>query len=310
VPAAAFGLTVWEFYVYKTRVVWILLKIPELRHSWILALPAWIIGVIAFHWFTEFGHNQSWVESERCKRFNFVVLFAHASIIAQGWGAYAFTSYFLKVLHRVRHCSMPLPQLAVVMVIGLGFTAMMEWGRGYVPREEEPEPPLPPEALYAQTYREVQVDWWHLSASLLLIAFLAVAVAVGVVLWINGEVPSSAVLVCALVGFPAAALTGSLGRSELLVTPKAVTHRWGLFAVRLPLGDIETCGVGDVDAKWKRPRGVKMTSRRKRGGPFVEIAVKNGRVYRLGAIRPTHICHLIEKARKDLPPTPSAAEGE
>ncbi len=92
-------------------------------------------------------------------------------------------------------------------------------------------------------------------------------------------------------------IVASLGCNKLIVTPTAVTHWLGLFRIRLPVAEIESCVVGDPDA-WGKARGVKMTSRRRRGERFVEITMKNGRVYRLGAIRPTHVRELIERARK------------
>ena len=300
VPAAAFALTVWSAYAYEVRLARITRIIPELRIGWLVALPAFWIGWALFNWLIGFGHNQTWVQSERRKRVNGYALVAQCGVITSGWFGYALNNVFRQMMHRFIPPVISIPLLFVMLAVGTAVTATLEWTRRYIPREETPEPPLPADAASMPCYREVQTDWWYLSSSFILLlmtgAFFAVAVAAhlssiepGV-----GLILGMAALICVDI------LVGSLGCNVLAVTPDSATHWSSVFRIRLPVAEMESCVGGDRNS-WGKPRGVKMTSRRKRGERFVEITMTNGRVYRLGALRPTHICQLIGKPAPETP---------
>jgi len=296
VPAAAFALTVWSVYVYETRVAWVVRRIPELRHSGLGALPWLLLGMVSAFWFVEFGHNQFWVLSERRKRFNAYVLVIQCAVITHAWFAYSFTSVFLAMLHHhAARPAIPVPLLLAFIVTGTGITALLEWSRKYVAREEPPEPPLPAEAANAPCYRERALDWWYLSSSLILLVFTLTVMALAIAARDTGLIAGMAAAICGVV------VVATLGCNVLIVTPTAVSHWFGLFRIRVPIADMESCVLGDPEPG-RRPRGVKMTSRCKRGERRVEIRMTNGRVYRLGALRPSHICELIGKPASQVEP--------
>ena len=99
VPAAAFALTVTRATCIRL-VAWVVRRIPELRHSGLGILPWFVLSIVVASWFAEFGHNQSWVRSERRKRFNAYGLVMQCGIITNAWLAYALTSVLLAVTRR------------------------------------------------------------------------------------------------------------------------------------------------------------------------------------------------------------------
>jgi hypothetical protein len=310
VPAAAFALTVWSVCVYETRVAWVVQRIPELQHYGLGALPWVLLGMVLAWWLVEFGYNLSWVQSERRKRFNAYVLVLQSVVITHAWSAYAFTSVFLSMLHRhAARPAVPVSLLLALIVAGTGTTALLEWSRKYVPREEPPEPPLPADALGAPCYRELAIDWWMMPGLVVLCGIALVCLVAVIMSYAQGEHPGIGSLLRLAFIIVGAGLTVSMSRTALSVTPMAFTYWSGPVRIRLSVAEIETCVPGRRDDD-ERPRGVKRTSWCRRGQRCIEITMTNGRVYRLGALRPTHICQLVEQARKDLPPAPSAAAGE
>lgn len=301
VPAAAFMVAVWSYYVYQTHLAAFLRTVPELRNSLIALLPDFCIGAIVFFWFIEFGHNQSWVQSERRKRFNAYALIMQCSIILHAWLAFACTCITLWMSYHVAPPPNQLPLLALMIVVGLGISAVLEWSRKYVPLEETPEPPLSGYAVHG-CYRETAIDWWTLIGALFLLAFALTPI-------VASLCPRNEATVCLLVGIPGTGLLVSLSVRVLRVTTQTLIYWLGPFRIRLPLSEMKSCMPGRRDEE-KKPRGMKRTTWRKRGERCVDITMKNGRVYRLGTLRPSHICELIQQALKDLPPAPSAAEGE
>lgn len=302
VPAAAFGSAVWGFCVYKSDLEYILTGDTHLRNPDLAGLPCFLLMMTLMFCLLEFGWNQSWVRMERRKKFNWHALMLQVPIIMQAWLLYALV--FL-VKWRIWHVG-PLPdvfrQLALILLVAVGITAVLEWSRRYVPREEEPEPPLLAVSAPGE-YTEAATDWSTLPSALAMMGAGGIGVVSGISTHLDRVLTMSA-------GVLAGCLFVSLSRSTLTVTATAITHRWGFFATRVRVSDVDSCIVGDRETQPKRSKDVKIVSRRKRGGRFVEIRTRDGRIYRLGAIRPTHVCALIEKAKKDLPPTPSAAEAE
>lgn len=301
VPAAAFALTVWSAYVYQTRVAAFVRTIPEMRNGPITILPKFCIAVVIFFWFIEFSHNQSWVQSEQRKRYNAFALLMQGTIICHAWLGFAFTCITLWLKRYVAPLPNQLPLLALMMVLGLGTTALLEWNRKYIPREETPEPPLVSSAT-SENYREMSIDWWTLIGALFMLVFAIAPIALSLC-------SRSEAIACLLIGIPGAALIVSLSIHTIVITPTTLGFFLGPFRIRLTLKEMESCVVGRRDDE-KKPRGIKRTTWCKRGERCIDVTMKNGRLYRLGALRPSHICELIQQAAKDLPPAPSASEGE
>ncbi len=195
------------------------------------------------------------------------------------------------------HPTIPLPLLLESLVMGLGVTALLEWNRRYIPREEPPEPPLPADALDARSYREVRLDWTTLAGGLILCAMSLTWAVVDVLCWLEGEPWAMQSVLEALLACLGSAFVISLSVTTLNATSQMLSFRTGLIRIQLPSLDIECCTPGFCDGE-RKPRGVKRTTVCRRGDRCIDITMKNGRVYRFEALRPTHICQLMEPTKK------------
>ena len=215
-------------------------------------------------------------------------------IIVNAWLAYALTSVLVSITHRSAKPAIPVTLLFVMIVTGTGITALLEWSRKCVPQEEPPEPPLPADAANGQRYREATIDWPMLPSITILCGLLVVCVSASITSYAQGEHLTVGALVRIVVCVAGACLVASLSRTAMTVTPMALTYRSGPVRIRLSVADMQTCapGLPDDDPK---PRGVKRTTWCKRGERCIEVTMKNGRIYRFGALRPNHICQLIGK---------------
>lgn len=290
VPAVAFGLAAWSLYVWQTRVACVIQRIPELRRSHVLALPWLPLGSVLFLWLIEFGHNHWWVQSERHKRFNLFALILQALIVMKSCVVCLLTCMFLSMMRK--H---PYPPMLTVLLgsvaLGVGLTALLEWTRKCVPRDQPPEPPLPTDAVNARPYREVQIDWSMLAGAILLCSCFLFGVGTAVASSMRAEpVFAHSVLQLATVLLAAAGVTG-LAVTVITVTPDALVLWRGLIPIRLALAEIQFSVPGIREENPKPPHGT--TTWCKLGSRCIDITMKNGRIYRLGALRPSYICRLI-----------------
>ena len=182
----------------------------------------------------------------------------------------------------------------MMIVAGTGITALLEWSRKCVPQEELPEPSLPADAANGQVYREATIDWSMLPSIAILCGLLLVCVAASIMSYAQGEHLTVGALVRLVVYVAGACFVASLSRTALSVTPMAITYRSGPVRIRLSVADMETCVPG-LRGDGPKPRSVKRTTWCKRGERCLDITMKSGRIYRLGALRPNHICQLVGK---------------
>jgi hypothetical protein len=252
-------------------------------------------GWVAVLWLMQAGAIHRWVQSERHKRFDWMPLLFQPAIVLHAWTAYASMRMVLD-LKPVSHSEQTHCGLLAAMLIGsAGLAFALERSRRYVPREPTPEPPPPSQTPGKAPYRELQIDWLFLPVGPLMLG-----IAVGECTQIGfARADSVGLLAAALL---AVAVFASLSIRTLTVGAAAVTYRLGPVPLRYRAADVVSCMPAHHET-FSRIRDKKMKVIGVTDGRCVEITMANGRVYRLAAIRPTHICELIGKpAAPDTPP--------
>lgn len=293
VPAAAFGFAVWWLHVYHTQAVPFVASMRDLHGADPFRLQvAWNVGWVAVLWLMEMGANHRWVESERRKRFNWMPLVFYPAIILRAWLPFVFTRMVLDIKHPSRpYEPFDFLLLGATVLIGLGLALLLERTRHYIAREETSEPPLPADAAGASSYHEIQIDWWFLPITPILLAMV-------LGLCTQRELAKGDMIMLLSSGVVATAVFLSLSIRTLSATLDLVTCKLGPIPWRFRTSDIVTCAPTHHET-FAKQRDKKRKALGVTDGRCVEIAMKNGRIYRLGALRPNHICQLIAKPSAD-----------
>lgn len=283
VPAVAFGWVMWQ--VWLTR--------ATLGHAGKHFLPAdmqhestqfsvFVIGMTSFYWLLEMSINSHWVTSERRKRFSWIAVVTQAPILMN-----AFLAYTVLYVLRAEPTSISLPgldKLALVILTGVGTTAVLEYTRRYVPREEvqeaSPPPPAPSRIDGKSGYREMEIDWWMVATGS---AMLATASAMSLC---GGPVSN---LAWALL---AGAVFECVGMRTVSVGANALTLWFGFIPKRFRVTDIISCSVAHHET-FRRRRDKRVRAWCVTDGRCVQLTMRNSTIYRIGAIRPSHICELL-----------------
>jgi|GEM_PF-5640775 len=288
VPAAAFALAVWSAYVCQTQAA-------ELQRNGYLYMLPLGLGMALVVWILGIESNHRWVQAERRKRFNWSAIGFPFFMLFNAW----FLVLMAQMVTWAKHPASSLPLtfdfrvLCAVLAGGVGLAALLEWSRRYVPRPETPEPALPIEAADSSDYRETSVDWPLVACWPILLAIWFS--------WYQQEQSVETVVMGALAVF----VLVNVCIRRLTLTPTTLTYWPGvLLPYHLAIADILSCVPAHhepgLDLRKTRPKGFLITD-----GRCMEITLKDGRICHFGALRPTHICAMIEQARENLPPAPS-----
>lgn len=283
VPAAAFAVAVWSVYVYQTHVTH---KWPNTgENGWISAMmPVGYIGIMVLLWIGQMGSNHKWVQAERRKRFHWGTVVLPSIMLTLWWIIYIMVQVSLWNEHPQTSIPRALDfgLFSVIIACGIGITVLLEWSRRYVERPEASEPALSEETTGASHYRELSIDWW-------LVLIAAIVLAESIWWYLHGG------LLKDLMMFPVGVLVlASMSVRIVKVTSTTLTYQCGI-PFRIAIADILSCVpahhepfIGFHD---RRPKPFCVTD-----GRCIEITTKDGRICRLGALRPSHICQLVEKA--------------
>ena len=124
------------------------------------------------------------------------------------------------------------------------------------------------------------MDWW--------IVACAVTIAGSAALLLSLGDPISD-LVAAFIG---SAVFLSIGLRTVAVANQVLTVWFGLIPKRFHVPEIETCRVAHHET-FTRRRDKRLRAWCVTDGRCVELTMKNGRIHRIGAIRPRYICDLL-----------------
>lgn len=284
VPAVAFAWVLWmayAFYRQELHSAIVPLTTGQVRRD-LSQTAVWQLGLGLTLWLFSVGINSRWVRSEHGKRYNWLVLVLHPMIIMRVLIAYGFlsliyTNWFDPPIF------LRLDLFAGGILLCTGTTAVLEWTRRSIPRDETPEPPPPSVPAVADEglrYRETYIDWWPVAASASLLATFAVLFVL--------RLP----IAFLATGLPLCALFVCFGFRTVSITTLALKVWFCLIPKRFPISQIESCKVAQHEL-FRRRRGKRSRAWAITDGRCVELTLKNGKVHRIGAIRPSYICDLL-----------------
>ena len=285
VPAAAFAVVIWSVWTYQCRVVGYCaaLAVNDGLRAAFDRLPVWALGMTFAFWLFEIGSNRDWVRAEREKRFNWPVLISHAVILLYAWTAFEAVSLIRALMTRASHVLFDWRPLLIGLVLGLGVTVLLEWTRRPIPPEMRHEPPAP--AHSGLPYRETEVGWWFLSGA----AVLAVACLLSCLHRLD--------IVTLVLGLAVLPVIGWSARRVVTVTDDALILSASIIRKRFPIREIESCAPA-LHQPLSNARKQGLWALSVMEGRCVEIRMTDGKVYRVGALRPEHICTLIQSAQR------------
>jgi hypothetical protein len=283
VPAVAFAWVLWTAYAFWSQELHsaiVPVVTGQVRRD-LAQTAAWLIGFGLTFWVFSMGTNAHWVRAERGKSYNWLVVPWHAIILMKVFLAYGFLSLMYSNWFDPP-TFLRLDLFAGGILLGTAVTAVLEWTRRGTPQDDKPEPPasVPNDGCVGLRYRETEVDWWPIAASASVLATLVVLVLL--------RMP----VALAAVGLLMCAAFLLFGFRTVMLNSSALSVWIGLIRKRFPISDIESCKVAHHPffplKRDKRLRGIAITD-----GRCVELRMSDGRIRRIGAIRPSHICDLL-----------------
>lgn len=295
VPAIAFIIAVGANIFYHTQII---------GHSQVLAVRAGMreqadyqlitgLALIVFLWVLEGTWNHKWVMMEARKRFNWWPLINQSVMLIFAW-VLIIVSWMLAILsnpamlhtYRKGLISEMLYLGGCFLIFGLGFTALMESTRRFVPKELFVEPP-PPTGIEAQgnsfRYVEKTIDWGLIASTVAMMLFIVTSM-----LFKREHI----LLMISLLAF--GVLLFHL-KQRIIVTPESVYCSFGMSKRQVAISEIECarpvhCQLLERLGQ-KRVRAFGNTT-----GRCLELTMKNGKVHVFGMLRPAYACKLLERA--------------
>ena len=276
VPAIAFATSVAALLLYRLRGSSALSSAGgDAGHKANLMFWEPVVFVACF-WAMEFATNHRWVMSEREKRFNWFALVAQSVMVLRAAIALQMALWFaaeptgLGLTWRV-FCGVSLGSITLAVLI--------EATREFVPRPEEPEPPLSGERDSC-SYTDTEVDYGVTP----LVAFL-VACSVLAILYERHYAAFA-------LGLAVAAVIGSMAYRRVTITREAVLLRCGPIGKRFAVSEISGCRATHRQILERSQPPVKALALTT--GRCLEITASDRRVHAIGMLRPTHACHMLE----------------
>ncbi|MDO8586412.1 MAG: hypothetical protein Q7T82_05175 [Armatimonadota bacterium] len=290
VPAAAFLVAVAYTAYYHLSGAEAVLRRAAYPGEPPVQYEATIMGhicLVAFFWTIAAASNHRWVLLERRKMYNWTAAVFQFTILGNAGIAVFLARTGLPGITPTT-VAVDVDVIPAIALLGIAVTAALEWTRRFVPREyaAEPDPP-PPTMVYTDDsfrYVETGLEWeW---------AILGAGVfALGIGATAYGGITLSGVLSAV-----AGVFFCSLSRRRLETSSHRVVMWNGLYRVQVALADAASCKATS-DENGQRP---SETSRKKwhqfswNTGRCLEIATKQGHIYRFGMIRPQYARSLIE----------------
>lgn len=293
VPAAAIFWSIWSICAFRWWAAFSPLASP-LRCKvgpvgrQVLAAPYFFAGMALFIWTIELGWNYRWVQRERSKRVNWWLVVLQAGILLYAWLAYGSVAILLSFS---RSPSLdPFYFLPAVIVAGIAITLVLEFTRPFVHHGEAEEPRPAQKIGGSAIYRECVFDWASLCPSLVLLGL-------GM-----GEYMVDGFVLSLLLCFAVTIFFFSVSRRTVVVTKDSVRLSAGIVRKCIRFAEIASFRPAQYECLFKKKRDRRTKALCIMDGRCVEITATDGKTYFLGALRPRHICDLIESERPSQPP--------